>query len=599
MFGHKSLPTKIFSYGAKPPESDEVLALTDDLMLRAHRYQNALVEAERNRRAKVEEALARVSPALIALDAAIADLEGKILAERDAIKAANAMERRRSQPKEARERIKAMKLEKKSLYARRKGLRKELFESEPWKAEQEATDAAAKAERNAANEKSGLSGCWGTYLVVDNSVKRSGPPPKFKSWDGRGHLAIQLQPLGGKGKGENRVKGRPFSVAEAFSCKDKRLRIEPVPPEAWLPGGRRLRKTKVWLRVGSDASDEPIWAVIPIVLHRPLPEDAEIKWVHLIRRRVTDDPELKWGHLRELDPGTRRRISRRYEWRVQFAVSRAAGWARPDCAPEGTVGIDVGWRIKPDGQFRVAYWAGSDGREGELLVPADWLGQMRRTEGIQSVRKKNFNEARDALIQALTPLTGVPEWLAEDAKFLPQWKSAARLAGLAIRWRSSRFAGDEAAYEALEVWRKRERHLMEFECNLRDQLQRRREDIYRNFAADMRRGYRTAVVEMMDLRDFHQTPEAEEKGAAGGLKQHVRDACLSTLMKCIKESMAETRKFPAENTTKLCPKCGHVGDFPREEIMRTCPGCGDVADQDFVAAINLLRSASDVVPQSV
>jgi hypothetical protein len=302
-----------------------------------------------------------------------------------------------------------------------------------------------------------------------------------------------------------------------------------------------------------------------------MPADAEIKWVHLVRRR----------------------ISTQCEWRLQFVLSRA-GWPHEDCAPDGAVGIDVGWRMLPDGSLRIAYWYGHDGQEGELALPADWLGQMRRVEGIQAHRDDAFNVAKARLarwMKAGARAGILPKWLQDATATLAQWRSCAKLSALAVKWRENRFERDPKAFERLEGWRRRDKHLYEFEGNLRDQLHRRREYLVRKFSCEMRRAYSVAVVEALDLRDFHVLPDAEELPAKAASREHTRDACLSLLLRCIKESMSETVKVPAPDTTRLCPNCGIIGDFPREELVRTCPGCGDKDDQDRVAAINLLRAA--------
>jgi hypothetical protein len=337
--------------------------------------------------------------------------------------------------------------------------------------------------------------------------------------------------------------------------------------------GKHLQRTMVSLRIESDGR-VPVFATVPVILHRPIPPDAQIKWVHLIRRR----------------------IATRCEWSVQFALSRAIGWNKLDCAPDGEVSIDVGWRItgddgktpRPDGSMRVAYWKGSDGAEGEVTLPYRWMYGMWKTRDLQSIRdKKHFNPMRDRLAEWLKATPGVPAWLAERTLTLPQWKSQARLAGLVLRWRDNRFDGDGGIFETLETWRKRDKHLYEYEANLRDQLQRWRMDIYRNFAADMRRKYHTANVEKLDLRDFHVLPKAEDAPVDGALKEHVRDACLSALFQCLKESMAKIVKVPAKNTTAKCHVCGSIQKWNHKILCHTCTACGTEWDQDDNAATNI------------
>lgn len=559
MFGNDSLPSRIYSYGAKVPV--ENLERVNDQMYGAHKYRNALVEVERKRRDQVEALLVRLSPELAETETKIAAELKALEAVRTRIDQASASARKKVYPEGAKEEAKISREKVKGLRVTRKELRTALFASESWKKESESIELEAKASNKKLRSECGL--YWGTYLHIEGTMgnARSGAPPRFHRWDWDGNLGVQLQ--GG------------LSVKDALGGSDMRIRIDRVPDEAYLPGGRKLRKTKVHFRVGSDEKGCPIFAVVPIVLHRPLPHDADIKWAHLIRRRI----------------GTHS------EWRMQFVLSRAAGWVKTDLATDGAAGIDVGWRMLPDRSMRVARWTGSDGEDGELTLPADWLSEMRKTEDIQSIRDGLFNEAKAALVERLAAVT-IHQGLREDAQTIVHWKSAARLAYLAIRWRTERFPGDEEALAALEAWRKRDKHLLEYGANLRDQLQRRREDIYRNFAAQMRRKYKTAFVEKLDLRDFHVLPKSEEKQADGAVREHTRDACLSFLFQCLKESMSEIVFKDPKNTTKLHFDCGNLEEFDRKELFHTCSHCGVLSDQDLNAAKNLLSGRMDPVPVS-
>jgi hypothetical protein len=635
MFGHDSLPTRLFSYGAKAPV--EGAETVDAQMELARRERNALVHVERNRRKKVDAALRALSPDLVRTEADILAAEKARDEARDAIDLASAMARTKVHPPGMAEAANAAVELLRRLYKRRKALRKELFASPAWEPIGAAIDGRANLlgkRLYAAIGRMGLA--WGTRLFVNGTVNRSGPPPQFSRRDGDGHLVVQLQPMGGKGKGEDRIKGKPLMTGDAFAGTSTFLRIEPVPPEAWeeedrasrryeimrlvkdgtghhrqvpVEGepvlgleeaharamalgekygirrtkGRHLQHTVVSLRVGSEDRD-PVFAVIPVVLHRPMPSDAQIKWVHLIRRR----------------------IGLHCEWRVQFALSRATGWDKPDRAATGEISIDVGWRVtgddgvtpRPDGSMRVAFWRGSDDAEDELTLPADWLSEMRKTEHIQSVRDKLFDRMRERLAERLrTAGDAVPAWLRDRTSTLPQWKSQARLAKLAIDWRSNRFDGDGEIFAELEAWRKRDKHLLEYAANLRDQLQRRREDIYRKFAAWMRRTYRTAKVEILDLRDFHKLAQAEDAPVDGALKEHVRDACISALFRCIEESMTKkgTIKVPAKNTTAKCHVCGSLEKWNRKVLRHTCSACGAEWDQDENASVNIGVAASGKV----
>lgn len=622
MFGHESKPSRIYSYGASVPTEGRE-SVIEQLKL-AHRYRNNLVELELERRKRVDDTLAKLCPELAHVEVELAQREVELEQARTKKKAANAKERKRIKDPVADASITALREALKVLRARRKALRTSTFESEPWKAAQAEINEWAGGEQRKRRAECGL--YWGTYLIVEQSMKgaRAGAPPKFHRFDGGGRVAVQLQ--GG------------LSVDALLAAGDQRLRLELRPAGVWVPGKRmekiearrmewRARRAAVsakadagsvpelahcdqvlkslehagsrklgdavaWIRIGSTDKGGPVWAKVPIHFHRELPPDATIKWAWLVCRRV----------------------GVHYQWRFQFVLSRDS-WERPDAARSGTVGIDVGWRLvdvlpgaepkkkgvitRPDDEewatkkrLRVAVWAGDDGQTGELFIPRWWLREWERTETIRGHRDVNLTAVKEALV-AWIAASQAPEWLKEETKTLHQWRSAGRLAALVIRWRGMRWDGDAQGYELAEAWRKRDKHLLSFECQLRDQLQNWRRNEYRNFAAQMRRQYATAIVEDLDLRQFHVLPKAEEESPDGALREHVRDACLSFLRQALTESMT-VLPVPAQRTTLTCHECGSEEEWDRRELMHTCSSCRNEWDQDMNAARNLLASGSVV-----
>jgi hypothetical protein len=574
MFGHDSLPSIVYEYGAREP-IENAQQVSDQMHL-AHKYRHRLVRLELDRRAREDELASRLAPALVDLKHQIGiQLKKKDDAEEE-IKKARILARKKVRPAGHVVAIREAKAALKVLEPQYNAERARLRALPAWIAEHEVIEAWYGQQRKEYYASSGI--YWGTRLLVGNSVTKSdyGDPPRFHPWRGDGHLAIQIQ--GG------------LPTDKLFSL-DTQIQVEPVPEEAWEPGGRHLRKTLVKFRIGSDAKTKPVWAVVPIVLHRRLPE-ATVKWVHLIRRK----------------------IAAKCEWRVQFVLSKKTAWVKPDVARTGEVGIDVGWRMMPaegpfhkkyrfspgDRDIRVARWIGDDRVWGELRLPADWVKQRERVRRIQSHRDDHFNKALEAVAVWLQSQEKPPAWAGEEVRTIRQWESKGRLVALVMRWGRNRVAGDEAAYEVAEAWRKRERHLYEYERNLEDQLLRRREYIYRDFAAKLRRKYRTAYIEDLDLRKFHKKDAIEDPVTDEALREHTRDACLSKLFSAIKQSMAETIERNPRNTTRFHCDCGSIEDWDRKKLMHTCSVCGRTYDQDDNAAMNLLlgNPASEKVAQA-
>jgi hypothetical protein len=229
---------------------------------------------------------------------------------------------------------------------------------------------------------------------------RKGAPPVFRGFRGEGKVAVQIQ--------------NGLAVTDLLACADTRLRLEVQDIER--------RHYLLWMRVGSEGR-APIWAKIPIILHRDLPSDARVKWAYLLRRR-------RGTHWR---------------WQAQFVLERDE-WPS-DAGSSGACGVDLGWRLVPGG-LRVAFWAGDDGRSGELVIPHADLARWRKADDLASIRDKNFNVARDALATWLRGGVTVPDWLRVELSHLHQWHSAARLAALLWRWNGARYErGREVAWQ--------------------------------------------------------------------------------------------------------------------------------------------------------
>lgn len=553
----ESVPTRIYSYGAKPPHVGG--DLVNDQMRLAHRYRNALVEVEHRRRAEVEAALRELSPDLVETDAALEAADRELEELRGKTARANAEARKRRATDEERAAIKAARERRSELYARRKELRAALFGSPEWEARKAEINARAVAEGKRLRAECGL--YWGTYLAVEQSMRgaRSGAPPRFHRFNGDGKIAVQIQ--GG------------LSVDAALACTDQRVRIE----HDHARSTARRERVIVHLRVGSSGPNgrEPVWASVRATLHRPIPRGASIKWVYLIRRRVACS----------------------HDWAVQFVLSSADGFDATPRIRSGAVALDLRWRLLPAG-LRVAYWVDDRGAKGEVVLPEADLARWPRSDSLRATRDDNFNAARGALVEWLREhRDALPDWLAERTQTLAQWRSPARLAALAIAWREARFDGDEAAFEPLEAWRKQDRHLYEWERHGLRKAVRWRDGLYRNLAARLR-GYARVVVEDTNWKDVQRRAEPEDLDDQAGARQWMRAASVGRLRALVEEACeGHVVRVDAAWTTRTCHTCEQVCTFDgAAKLHHACEHCGALWDQCENAARNLLRAGGGERP---
>lgn len=318
-------------------------------------------------------------------------------------------------------------------------------------------NAAATLRRTAARAASGV--YWGTYLQVERAVdasRRAPGVPRFRRWKGTGFVAVQLQ--------------QGLDVVTALGCLDRRFRLDLSPQPIAARHGRPLGRIR--LRVASERRN-PVWAEWPIVYHRPLPGDARIKWARVVRRLVAG----------------------RAIWTLHVTVETAAPWPSPGA--RGTVAFDLGWRRSAE-TLRAGGWADDGGASGELLLDPAVRAVLRKVRELRGLRQRSFNELRSWLAgwcqdKVLDAAHGLA------LRSVSRWRSQGKLAALALWWREHRIAGDAEAFNRIEAWRRRDKHLWQWEANARRKALLRRREQFRIVARLLADGHDTLIVERLCL----------------------------------------------------------------------------------------------------
>jgi len=554
---------RVYRFGLLPP--NENAELVRKQMRLAHAYRNTLTEIERGRRAALRAAMSEYTD--------ISELESSVAAAAEAeenaaraARAAKSRDRSATAPSDLRDALKAAREARKAitrtLRERRRALR-----ADPTVIA--ATDAIN--ERAAELQRSAREYCdvyWGSYLLVEDAAQASrkmplydgaeANDPRFSRYRGEGHVSVQLQ--GG------------LPIKDAFS-DDTRLRIRTGLPATRkkngtpLTGRRSKHRSMLLLRIGSEERD-PIWASWPMIMHRPIPDGSIIK-------RTTVSVRLRGP---------------REEWSCEITVELPVPIKRT-CG-HGAVAIDLGWRLMGT-EIRIGMWRGDDDAAGELRLSADLIGALRKADELRSIRDQRFNLVREVLVRWLAT-QDVPEWLQFATRTLSDWRSPARLAALAKRWRANRWDGDTDGYEPLEAWRYRDHHLWAWEESQRTKSLRHRREVYRIFAADLARKYGIIVLENFDLRPIARRASADTNKKENEMaRSHRQLAAVSelrmALINAFRARGGEEAIVPSENTTRTCSVCGLIETFDAAALVNhACSGCSTVWDQDENATVNLL-----------
>jgi hypothetical protein len=568
-FGRKAKPCRVYEYGCLPPTSGQE-ELREALRLR-NRYWNKLVEIDRPIR---QESLLTL---LLPGDIEAAHLEVHISQMREELKKERQKTRTGQTDAKLKLKIKAAKAELRALWEQNKKDRKPLTEKNREKLN--ALEAQWIAARKAARADSGLYWCnYGDVEAAYDAARKAA----IKKWsftgyhkaDGTGKLTVRWQ--------------NGLDVAAVFDCTSPLLQIAPVHSDAWEHPVRAVRRkaarTTVRFRVRTEGRS-PVWVELPLILHRPLPAGGEIRSASLICEQVAGKATYK----------------------LVVTVAPPAHTLPKEGVHRGVrpmVGINLGWR-KIDGGVRVAYWVDEDGRHGELLLnDRDIIAPFFKLNDLQSIRDNYFNEAKATLSQFMIE-NQPPEWLKTSAAHLDKWRSRKRLLSFLDEWRDRRFAGDENVYEALSFWKKRELHLYHWQANLRDQVRRRRREIYRIFAARLTRDYSQVFIDDFDLAKIKKKKPPED-GAylttdADTLRTVVSPGILRSQIEnaCKREGVIFTKLDP-KHITQECHACGWQEKWnSSSNIRRECPACKADWDQDYNAARLLLQRGAQCPAQGL
>lgn len=574
--------TLVYRYGLLPPTSGE--EKVREVLLTAHRFRNTRVEIERGRRAALREVERRAGLAF----AEHAEAERWCAYGYDLIRAHKSEHRTNKIPAELKERLAECKRWRAALSTSIREARHTFREK--FGIEYDAVNAMAKDLRRNARGYSGLAskgphyGAHGTYQVVEESTDKLAARPLYdvkKGWapnDPRFYrLKNGLLHVHDDGRAERyaegtlgvQIKGGAL-VSELLS--HSQLQIHPLARGNASPDSRRGRTGRLLrMRIGSTdpSGQEGIYAEWPMIMHRPLPDDARV-----MNARV---------HVR--------RVGTREEWYVTITVRTEVG--RVPAERAGSVAINLGWRKVPSG-IRVATWVGEDGGSGEIVCPETVLFRLGRSASIRSHRDEIFNLARDWFVLILADLKStveVPEWLLKETEGLPLWKSSRRLSEVTYLWGKRRFAGDEEAFAALRAWAMRNHHLYKYEVEERGNAERHRREVYRISAHHLAGRYTTLVHDDVDLSKLKTCPmvdaaEGDNERARANMYAAAPGECRDAIINAFRGDVAVENPV---DITHTCPECGSIENFDAAiKISHKCGACGALWDQDYAAAENLL-----------
>lgn len=519
------------------------------------------------------------------------------------------------------------------------------------KEQRQAVSDAAKEERKRARGESKLyTGNYHQVERAVGSWGKSARYPQYRRYRGDGCIGTQIQGKPWQTiKGlsvEDAFAGKDTRLRmEYIDCpitaKSPRKPGSLRNREVWV---------RAHVRVGSDAKHKPLWATVVFNLSRPFPRDCVFTWAYVRRERTgtllrwallltiarasfphedaattgvcavdigwrkMDDGGVRVGYFYAPSPVDANKISPVLAPALHLHEDGCGGELRlPSRLVETARHCElvIGTRDMLFNSMRdvLADWVEARPYRPELL--GDFIAAQR--DNLRTV-KPHRTRLLEYIRRRVEHLEGLGDHWPGAAPILPQeirrrlccragerpadvapaapltlrrWQGSSRLESLYHFWSRNRFAGDHAIFAVLTAWFEQSNHLADIIFNGRRRVLLYRRDIYRNFAAFLRRNYLTVTLEDIDWRVFmRKVPESkEEQDNPTPRRWYARLASPGRLSAILRQHTASHCDVAPEFTTMDCHACGFCNHFDKEkELRHTCDGCGLEWDQDWNAA---------------
>lgn len=344
--------------------------------------------------------------------------------------------------------------------------------------EPERREAVKKARQESGLFWSNYNGVIASYIVARKLAIRKGTEIKFHRFDGSGQFHNHIR----RGSTARLLAGKLSQAKITLVSNSEFASLAGKNPPASLlqsAGSRRdqrqygLLAITVYTERDQEGNRVRRNLEFPIILHRPLPEDAILKEVVVVRKRVGAEFEHSAAFVYTTD--------------MDEMADNLSG---KSCR------VKLGWKAVSGGlQVASVY----DGQEVDSIVlPQVILDTLIYVNALQARIDKATNELHGLLVSALSE---PPEILAEALTSLKQAKRPhpERNARVIFRWKDEAQEFNSTALDEADRQRKAIRRLKFERDNLQAKVLRRREDFYRKAALSLASVYGKIVLDPIDL----------------------------------------------------------------------------------------------------
>lgn len=572
----KTSTTRVYQYGAVPTGLFPEAGI--ETLYKANRLWNTLVETHNAHREQYEAARCAASDEYARLSAEIRAADEAVDRAYDAKRLARgrAGTKDPSHPliRDANDEIQRLQAHRRELWAAAKSARKVADQQIDKPALNKAfRDAVQKAGRVA---HSGVSAntagqVLDNFQTARDRAFKEGARLQFHRFDGTGYWFFRFSERGAT------QDGVPFDYLLLNSDDDGRPFTLTRPQEARKKPRLRLR-VKV---AGGGKKTSKVYAAFDVILHRPIPDNAQIQNAKLLRTRTGD----------------------KFTYSVSFTLKLPRVESQP--LTTDTLGVDIGFRQLPDGRVRVAAIGGSHPLDECRIVEVSkaFVERLEKVDAIKSQLDESATTLGTTIKGPLDRGRVLPEThprhkfirgiaLAPEHVTL-SFEQAYKLA----RWTLHEPGVLPSVVEqaARQWWQHHGRRYRELH-NLRRKALSDRKHEYRRLAAELVKSGRPIGFEAINLTRFAEHRDRDNLLSATARSNRFL-VSPSELVSAIKNAASRVGvpvvDVGAAYTSKTCSDCGVVNQRLTSEQEWTCERCGVVHDRDANAAVNIARRAAE------
>jgi len=412
---------------------------------------------------------------------------------------------------------------------------------------------------------------WGNYnAVLDsyntarNRAMKEGAELNFHRFDGSGRFSCQI--LGGVSTADF-LSGK-ITVAQVRKITSGEFTdvIKSNPPtlQSQSFGSRRNMREygilSITVYTGKDEKGKKLRRGLnfPIIMHRPLPENAALKMITVSRKKIGID--FRWFATFTFTIESNEVVGHHYSQSCR---------------------INFGWK-QVNGGLRVATI--NDGVEiHNIILPQVIIDKLAYAERLQSQIDITTNKNYEWVLGLKA---NFPEVLIEDAAALCRAKrpQPIQFARFVIKWQNECPDFEpQALCNAIEM-RKRVKRLCQEHHHLRDKVLRRRTDFYRNEAKKIADNFSLIMMDKIGLRQM--AVSEKENGMPNELSKRAqynrRCAAISEFREWIGKQAIKsgsTIEMININFTRKCSDCGGLIG-PSDVLTKCCQNCGSLLERD-------------------